>query len=119
VAAYSLPRGLTRERTGLRETLFDVRYAERHGAVATRLDELEAKLRAIEADPAIDDAAIRAATTHACLVCTSGGYALLEIDAPPPPVGTTVEHDGIEYTVWRLSSSPLPDDRRRCAVLVS
>jgi hypothetical protein len=118
VAAYSLPRGLSHDRNRLRTTLFDAGYAERYGTLATRIEQLEAKLRAIEEDPAIDDAAVRAATTHARLLCSASGYVLVDVDAPPPAPGTRVEHDGVHYTVWRLGPSPLPDDRRRCAVLI-
>ena len=117
MAAYSLPRGLARDQSRLRATLFDASYAESQAALATRIEQLEAKLRAIEDDPAIDEAAVRAATTHTCLVCSPDGYALADVDAPPPAAGVTVEHGGLEYTVWRVGPSPLPDDRRRCAVL--
>lgn len=117
MAAYSLPRGLPRDRSRLRTTLFDATYAERHAALSARIEQLEAKLRAIEEDPAIDDAAVRAATTHARLVCSAAGYALADADSPPPAPGARVEHDGVDYIVWRVGPSPLPDDRRRCAVL--
>jgi hypothetical protein len=117
VAAYSLPRGVVRDRSNLRAALFDPALAERHTALAARIEQLEAKLRAIEDDPAIDDDAIRAAITHTRLVCGPDGYAFAEVDAPPPPAGAEVEHDGASYTVWTIKPSPIPGDRRRCAVL--
>jgi hypothetical protein len=51
-------------------------------------------------------------------VCGHEGYELLEVDDPPPAVGALVEHDGRQYTVWRVTPSPFPRDSRRCAVLV-
>ena len=118
MAAYSLARGAQGERKNLRATLFDPSYVERQVALAARIDELEAKLRAIEEHPGIDHNAVRAATTHTRLLCSPSGYALSEIDAPPPPAGTTVDHDGSPYTVWQIGPSPLPGDARRCAILI-
>jgi hypothetical protein len=118
VAAYSLARGAPRNPSNLRATLFDNSLAERQAAVAARIGELEAKLRAIEEHPGIDDAALRAATTHTRLLCSPAGYELSEVDAPPPAPGATVDHDGSPYTVWQVGPSPLPDDARRCAILV-
>ena len=118
MAAYSLARGAQGERKNLRATLFDPSYAERQMALAARIDELEAKLRAIEEHPGIDHEAVLAATTHTRLLCSPSGYALSEIDAPPPSAGTTVDYDGSSYTVWQVGPSPLPGDARRCAILV-
>jgi hypothetical protein len=118
VASYTLARGAQSERKNLRATLFDPSYAERQAALRARIDELEAKLRAIEEHPGIDHEAVRAATTHTRLLCSSAGYALSEIDAPPPPAGATVEQDGSSYTVWQVGPSPLPNDARRCAILI-
>jgi hypothetical protein len=118
VAAYSLPRGSLRDRSNLRDTLFDASFAERQAALDVRIGQLEAKLRAIEEHPGIDHEAIRAATTHTRLVCSAGGYALAEVDAPPPAPGAAIDHDGASYTVWQVGPSPLPGDARRCAILV-
>jgi hypothetical protein len=107
-----------RDPSNLRATLFDTSFAERQTALAARIDELEAKLRAIEEHPGIDHEAVRAATTHTRLLCSPSGYALSEVDAPPPAAGATIEHDGTSYTVWQVGPSPLPDDARRCAILV-
>jgi hypothetical protein len=106
------------DRPNLRATLFDSSFADNQAALAARIDELEAKLRAIEEHPGIDDETILAATTHTRLVCLPSGYALSDVDAPPPSAGTTVDHDGFSYTVWQVGPSPLPGDARRCAVLV-
>lgn len=118
MAAYSLARGAPRDPKNLRATLFDASFAERQTALAARVSELEAKLRAIEAHPGIDRDAVRAATTHTRLLCSPTGYALTEVDAPPPEPGATVDLEGSSYTVWQVGPSPLPQDARRCAILV-
>jgi hypothetical protein len=118
VAAYSLARGAQAERKNLRATLFAPSDVDLQAALTARIDELEAKLRAIEEHPCIGREAVRAATTHTRLLCSPSGYELSEVDAPPPPAGATVDHDGASYTVWQVGPSPLPDDARRCAILV-
>ena len=92
--------------------------ADTTSGLLTRVERLERALCAIERIPTLDPGAVRAATTHTRLVCTSGGYAVDEIDEPPPDPGASVERHGRLYTVWRLSPSPFPGDARRCAVLV-
>lgn len=118
MAAYSLARGVGVDRKHLRATLFSPSHVEQQTALAARIDELEAKLRAIEEHPGIDHEAVIAATTHTRLLCSPTGYTLSEVDAPPPPPGATVDLDGSSYTVWQVGPSPLPDDARRCAILV-
>ena len=119
MASYSLQRGLGVRRAALIEAFVadpdDRSYHERLKATVARL---EGKLRAIERIPSLDQAALRAATTHTRLVCGYEGYELAEVDDPPPGIGEVVEHDGTSYIVWRLTPSPLPDDARRCAVLM-
>jgi len=88
------------------------------GELKTRVERLERTIEAIGRIPSLDTRAVRAATRHTRLVCDSGGYAIDEVDEPPPDAGARVERDGRWYTVWRLSPSPFPDDARRCAVLV-
>ena len=119
VAAYSLPRGVQRDTRKLRAALFDGPHTERVAELTARIEQLEAKLRAIEEHPGIDPAALRAALAHTLMVATAQGYAFAEVDAPPPAPGNRVEHQGASYTVWRVGPSPLPDDPRRCAFLVS
>ena len=118
MAAYSLARGVGVDRKNLRATLFSPSHVDQQAALAARIDELEAKLRAIEEHPGIDHEAVVAATTHTRLLCSPTGYALSEVDAPPPAAGTTVDFDGSSYTVWQVGPSPLPDDARRCAILI-
>src|SRR4051794_39143535 len=87
--------------------------------LADRLRRAERKLRAIESLSGIDPAALRAATTHTCLVCLPTGYELVERDEPPPDGGEMIELQGSKFRVDRLAPSPLPADPRRCAILVS
>jgi hypothetical protein len=84
----------------------------------SRVERLERTIEAIERMPPVDPAAMRVATRHTRLFCDPSGYAIDEIDEPPPDAGMRVEREGRWYTVWRLSPSPFPDDARRCAVLV-
>ena len=118
MAAYSLARGASRDSSNLRATLFDSSFADRQSALAARIEQLEAKLRAIEEHPGIDPAALRSALAHTLLVAAPEGYSFAEVDAPPPAPGARVEHGGKDYTVWRVGPSPLPGDPRRCAFLV-
>lgn len=47
------------------------------------------------------------------------GYELMNREGDPPPVGSTVEIEGQgRWVVNRISASPLPQDRRRCAYLL-
>jgi hypothetical protein len=118
VAAYSLARGAQGDRKNLRATLFEPTTVDAQTALTARIDELEAKLRAIEEHPGIGHEAVLAATTHTRLLCLPSGYELSEVDAPPPAPGTTIHHDGSSFTVWQIGPSPLPGDARRCAILV-
>jgi hypothetical protein len=57
--------------------------------------------------------------SHLLFVSTSGGYALVERDGPPPAAYRDVTvpgHDGL-FRVVKLATSPLPNDRRVCAYL--
>ena len=118
MAAYSLPRGVEKDWSRLRATLFEASPADRQAELTARIEQLEAKLRAIEEHPGIDAGALRAAIAHTQLVCRPDGYALVEVDTPPPDPGDEIEHDGMTYTVWQIGPSPLPGDARRCAILV-
>jgi hypothetical protein len=118
VAAYSLPRGVDKDWSRLRATLFEPSPADKQAELTARIEHLEAKLRAIEEHPGIDAGALRAATAHTQLVCGPGGYTLVEVDEPPPAPGDEIELDGATYTVWQVGPSPLPADARRCAILV-
>jgi hypothetical protein len=56
---------------------------------------------------------------HLLFVSKPTGYELVELPGEPPAVGALVELDGQEgrWLVSRVSLSPLPQDRRRCAYL--
>lgn len=127
VRSEDIPPPRQSARPNLTSTLF-ARAAGRDETYDAVLDELqlvkeqlrraERKLAAIAALEGIDAGAIRAATTHTRLVCRPAGYAFAEIDEPPPHVGEKLSLDGDVYVVDRSTASPLPDDPRRCAVLV-
>jgi hypothetical protein len=59
------------------------------------------------------------AERHLVFVSTSGGYALVEREGPPPPLGNRVElpEQPASFVVTKLGPSPLPDDPRICAYL--
>ena len=50
-------------------------------------------------------------------VALAAGYRLLERDGPAPLPGDTVDLEDGTYRCLRVTISPLPADRRRCAVL--
>jgi len=52
-------------------------------------------------------------------VPTSDGYRLVELEGPPPAVGTQVETVARRFTVLRVGRSPLPSEARLCAYLVA
>jgi hypothetical protein len=61
----------------------------------------------------------RSAARHLLFVSTSRGYALVELEGPPPPLGQDIEvpeHPG-SFLVAKLGPSPLPNDPRICAYL--
>jgi hypothetical protein len=90
-------------------------------ALAAELREREARLAGREA--ALAECAAALATPPAdpdrslLFIATPGGYRLVERDAPPPPPGTALDLDGEIVVVRRLGPSPLPGDRRRCALV--
>lgn len=86
--------------------------------LAEQVGRLERKLNAVVDCASLDPRSVRAAISHTRLVCDAGGYRLVEVDDPPPGLDETVEHDGRPYRVLRIGPSQLPDDPRRCAVLL-
>ena len=57
--------------------------------------------------------------THCLFVSKPTGYELLNREGEPPSLGSIVELDGQgRWEVNRIGSSPLPQDRRRCAYLL-
>jgi hypothetical protein len=61
----------------------------------------------------------RTAERHLLFISTSGGYALVEREGPPPPLGRSIEmpEQAVSLLVMKLGPSPLPNDPRICAYL--
>jgi len=61
----------------------------------------------------------RSAARHLLFVSTSRGYALVELEGPPPPLGQEIEvpEQPGSFLVAKLGPSPLPNDPRICAYL--
>ena len=59
------------------------------------------------------------AERHLLFISTSRGYALVEQEGPPPPLGRGVElpEQAVSFFVAKLGRSPLPNDPRICAYL--
>lgn len=119
MGSYSLSREPPRPRPALKLmfTPSDDAENELH-ELAEQVGRLERKLEAVTQISSLDSASVRAAISHTRLVCLPGGYRLIEVDEPPPLADDTVEYDGRPFTVLRVGPSPLPDDSRRCAVLM-
>jgi hypothetical protein len=82
------------------------RQAKELTALAARLEGLGAGVReTTEAPPE---------RSHVVL---TAGYRLLEMDGPAPAPGDVVELEDGSYRCLRVTGSPLPGDRRRCALL--
>lgn len=82
------------------------RQAEELTALAARLEGLGSGVREQEDAPADG--------SHVVL---TAGYRLLEVDGPAPAPGDAVELEDGSYRCLRVTTSPLPGDRRRCALL--
>jgi hypothetical protein len=61
----------------------------------------------------------RTTDEHLLFISTSGGYALVEREGPPPPLGRGIEvpEQSASFLVTKLGPSPLPNDSRTCAYL--
>src|SRR5262249_10343674 len=84
------------------------------GSLKRRVSELETPPNATpdethEAEPAF----------HIRLVSQSSGHALSEGAGPPPRAGELVGVNGGRFWVARVGPSPLPNDARTCAFLIS
>lgn len=92
-----------------RETELERRAAELSG-LARRLQDYGGALgRHAEAEPA-------SSGSHLVL-WPHGGYKLDEREGPPPQIGDAIEVERTPFRCVRVMPSPLPADRRRCAVL--
>lgn len=83
------------------------------GGGATRIGELEARVLELEAR-----LAAQAPAGHLLFRPTPHGYALVEVDGPPPELDQPLVVDGRRYAVQRTGRSPFPADRRPCLFLV-
>jgi hypothetical protein len=61
----------------------------------------------------------RSAAGHVLFVSTSRGYALVELERPPPALGQSIEvpEQPGSFLVAKLGPSPFPNDPRTCAYL--
>lgn len=112
-----------------RLTARDATLERREAALRARAERLEAREAAhiqtvLETHAAIEAARVEQPSRerepnapHLMFFPSPSGYSLLERDTALPGVGTIVEAEGAQYTVTRVSRSPLPFDRRRCAYL--
>jgi hypothetical protein len=95
------------------ETLnrFEEMLRAREGTLAQRAAELDVIGHGAPRSPAVPPA-----TSHVALTIDHG-YRLLEREGAPPERGETVELDAGRHLCVRVTASPYPGDRRRCAVL--
>ena len=90
---------------------------EREQAVREREDELvRATDRFAQAGADGTDDADVPESAHVILA-VDNGYRLLERDGAAPAAGETLELDGQAHRCVRVTASPYPHDRRRCAVV--
>jgi chromosome segregation ATPase len=88
----------------------------REEVLAQRAAELDARARANEEQSEEVEDDVQPETTHVALVIDNG-YRLLEREGAPPETGETVELEEGRHRCVRVTASPYPGDRRRCAVL--
>jgi hypothetical protein len=119
VQSQDLRRGAATPGRALRRTLFAPTGPADGDLVALRerLRRAERSLAAVVDAVGLDDASLQAITSHVRLICRPAGYAVVEVDEPPPAVNDQAEFDGRQFVVERLSPSPFPGDARRCVVL--
>jgi hypothetical protein len=107
----SLPR-----RRRFEELLFDRRLrALDIKALVDHVDRLEEEIAELIArlEPAEPDLP----PGHVLFFATPDGYAVIEADEPPPPVGQLLLLEHGWYRVQRVGRSPFPRDRRPCLFL--
>jgi hypothetical protein len=105
-------RGMPRRR--LEDLLLDRRL--RHldvGGLVDHLERLEAEIATLQAKLATD----ARPPGHVLFLPTPTGYAIIEADEPPPPIGQLLLLDAGCFRVHRVGRSPFPLDRRPCLFL--
>jgi hypothetical protein len=75
---------------------------------------LSSRLDALAAEP--EPAPAPAPAGHVLLLPGPDGYRLIEQEGPLPAPGELAEHEGRSYRTLGPGRSPLPDDRRPCAL---
>jgi hypothetical protein len=83
--------------------------------LADHLDKLETEVA--ELKERLSRAERERAPGHVLFLPTPAGYAVVEADEPPPPVGQLLLLDDGCFRVQRIGRSPFPQDRRPCAFL--
>jgi hypothetical protein len=116
---------VARAREGWAETQASLADTEQH------LDAREAQIGALERELAsfslgfptpqtpLEESSEPEPAFHLQLVPQSAGYVLSEIPGPPPEAGERLEVDRKRFSVARVGRSPLPDDPRPCAFLLT
>ena len=56
--------------------------------------------------------------SYLVFVWRPSGYELREREGDPPSIGDQVEEDGVQMSVVKVATSPLPGDGRRAAYLM-
>jgi hypothetical protein len=105
-------RGLPRKR--LEDLLLDRRL--RHldvGGLIDHLERLEVEIATLRAQMAPD----ARPPGHVLFLPTPAGYAIVEADEQPPPIGQLLILDDGCFRVQRVGRSPFPHDRRPCLFL--
>jgi len=108
-------RGLPR-RHGFEELLLERRLRSLDvKALADHLDRLESEVADLTAR--LGRAEPERPPGHVLFLPTPAGYALVEADEPPPPVGQVLLLENGCFRVVRVGRSPFPRDRRPCLFL--
>jgi hypothetical protein len=102
-------------RRRLDDVLFDrrLRHLDVTGLI-DHLDRLEAEIAELQARLNVAE---QRPAGHVLFLPVPGGYAIIESDAPPPPVDQLLMLDDGCFRVQRTGRSPFPLDRRPCLFL--
>ena len=84
---------------------------------AARIEELESLVAELRAQ--ISPRLQPVPRGHVLFAPTAHGYAVVEVDGPPPSPDAPVLLDGRRYRVERAGRSPFPGDRRQCLYLAA
>jgi hypothetical protein len=103
-------------RRRLEDLLFErkLRDADVSGLVE-HITALEAEIAALHAE--VHGGEVRRPPGHVLFVPSPDGYAIVEANDAPPPVGQLLLLDSGCFRAQRLGRSPFPQDRRPCLFL--